>query len=209
MARIYLFLLFLAVVSGKVLDVDVRGGGLYSVTIDGKAWLNASETFFRSGGAKLTTADGSLKLVSTSERTAGSDVGGTFERIEQQWQGGFATAFRIYTSHIVFEQNWPASNGTAAPTSEGGKDGVAGGFPSFKVEALAGTPRGVLSFQGDMTGSNAKTGTWAAGSMATTPRRDVAEGGDPMAKCRIVTAKNFQLTPSGAGALLFFLLHII
>mmetsp|Transcript_14835 Transcript_14835/g.43962 ORF Transcript_14835/g.43962 Transcript_14835/m.43962 type:complete len:865 (-) Transcript_14835:64-2658(-) len=175
----------------------------YTVMANGVAWFASGPTFYTASGQQYSTADGTLKV---SERAAisGSDSVGTFTGVFTNYTlmsgdvAAMATSVRIYTASnmAIFTQHYP--NGLAAEAgSSGSSEDISSGFPSFRMDAWPDTPRGFVSFQGDMTGSSTRTGVWsnanADGVVAGLPPSNSSTG-----TCR-VTVSSDTLHSSGAG----------
>ena len=146
--------------------VPVQPDGSYSVVVDGVEWLPSGATFVRHSNTTWSTHDKSLQLSAVSS-ARGTDGGGAFNRTLLTWKAGnrqFETSVRVYDRMAVFRQTFVEQlEGTDA--SSKAKDGVASGWPAFRMTELpVGGRRGVVSFQGQMAGMDTATGAWGAGS---------------------------------------------
>lgn len=85
---------------GISLTVDSKSGK-YSVSVDGTPWFTSTDYEYTSANKVLSTADGSLKLSSSTTGT-GSDVSGTFTSTTLSWDSGkFVTEFRACECEIL------------------------------------------------------------------------------------------------------------
>ena len=71
--------------SSGALSVDLLGGGLFTLSVDGAVWFTSEPVQFSSGGAMLSTADGSLALDGVSSGTS-SDDAGTYSFVKMGWK---------------------------------------------------------------------------------------------------------------------------
>ena len=118
------------------LSVPVDSAGGYKLLVDGATWLTGLGTSFRADGEIFSTDDGSLSLLEMSDISgdvcrithlfmesrspdmsdiSGIDVGGKYTGKKFTWsangavqRNSFATAVRVYDSHAVFQQFYPA-----------------------------------------------------------------------------------------------------
>lgn len=167
-APLLLLLLLMALAAATAeIRVPVQPDGSYAVLLDNTTWLPSGATFFRHGNATYSTHDGSLKLVRQAS-SAGSDAAGVFNRTRLQWRAGDArveTSVRVYERHAVFRQAF-TSGLSRTDCSALGAEGVASGWPSFRMDPLP--RRGVVSWQGIMAGMDTKTGSWGAAGVVGT-----------------------------------------
>jgi hypothetical protein len=172
------------------LDVKTAPDGTYSVTVDGVEWFAGSKPSFRHDGRLLSARDGSLELKGSLLAPV---VGAERYSAEQRWAPRglnspiFITNVKVYDTYAVFTQSFPDG---AKNTSTGARDDLVSAYPALTPKWQ--DPKGVVSFQGDMTGSDTKTGSWGAKSGSW------LSGTGDMDACRIVTGE-FTLTNSGSG----------
>ena len=153
----------LAVAGRLGLKTDSSSGG-YTVEVDGAPWFTGASTSFTKGGKRLDSADGSLRMQSSST-SSGSDVDGFYNSTIWSWDGGnFVTEFRLYATQIVFEQRFPRGvEGTAVNASDpmATRDTTSSAFPHWSNDGSLRENMGWLQFSGDMTGSNFQHGNGA------------------------------------------------
>eukprot|EP01065_Artemidia_motanka_P043655 TRINITY_DN6088_c2_g1_i1.p1 TRINITY_DN6088_c2_g1~~TRINITY_DN6088_c2_g1_i1.p1 ORF type:complete len:802 (+),score=237.62 TRINITY_DN6088_c2_g1_i1:100-2505(+) len=151
--------------------------------VDGVEWFSVGAPSFRHQGRTLSAADGSLRMVS-EERVGGG--------VRRRWAGAggspsMHTTVTVHDTHVVFAQQFP--DGASDPTASN-RDGLVTSYPS--LTPMWSAPKGVLAYQGDMTGDGARTGGWGGKSGLW------HINGDSSDKCRVMTAP-FTLTTSSAG----------
>ena len=99
----------LAAETAGLLSLSVADDGSYEVAVGGSRWFRSAATFYTTGHRTKSTADGSLKLYS-STTGSGVDSTGLFKSTVLSWdEGAFVTTFREYDDSgvIVFEQSFP------------------------------------------------------------------------------------------------------
>jgi len=181
MLRAALLYIVLAVAAAGRLDVKTAPDGTYSVLVDGVEWFAGSAPTFRHNGQLLSIEDGSLELKESN-----------FLTNELHWAPRglsspiFTTHVKVFDTYAVFTQTFPDG---AHETSTGARDDIISAYPSLTPKWSK--PKGVVSFQGDMTGSGTRSGSWNAKS-------GFWASASEMNRCRIVTGA-FKLTNSGAG----------
>ncbi|KAJ8044597.1 hypothetical protein HOLleu_07382 [Holothuria leucospilota] len=138
---------------GSPLALRVDKDGTYKVTIDGTTWLESHNTFFTIDGIMYSTMDGSLKVSSGPMMHFGVNPRlGPFEQVDIIWEAmdpkktKIMTSFQVYSeeSAVVFTQNFTL--GGLRGTSQGDKDGLCTGFPTFQVTDQMKTELGYLAF---------------------------------------------------------------
>jgi hypothetical protein len=154
------------------MELNIGASGNYSVVIDGQTWFESGDTAYTTMGKRLTTADGSLKLMSKEQGT-GSDASGDYRSVTFTWDdGAFVTTFRKYEHDghdrrwdgpmLVFEQSFPkgVKGATVNPTDPMAvRDTVSSAFPSFSQRAPTDPKLGMIAFNSDMMGSGVKHGS--------------------------------------------------
>lgn len=144
------------------IDLDRATGG-FGVRVGGSAapWLAGAPIRFHANGQWRSTADGTLKLLGSSE-SVGSDAMGEFNATVLSWRGGglaFETGFYQYASSCLFETHYP--DGVANASVGFGPQLLSSAFPSFELagarSAAAGT-RGYYLWQGGGVPGNPPTG---------------------------------------------------
>lgn len=193
-------------VLGSVADqvsvkIDENTGDFRVFDADGVNFLSGGDVSILSNGKTLSRDKGGLLLNATS-RTNGTDSGGSFTAMVFSWNAVtqsqaadadavplmFQTGISVYpdTSKLVFTQSFPFGFATGAATGANAEyDGLVTSFPQLTMADPAG--RGVVSFQGDMTGSGTQVGQWAPG-----------DAPQPTGTCR-VTVGSSKIHVSGAG----------
>eukprot|EP00051_Salpingoeca_urceolata_P021745 m.344479 g.344479 ORF g.344479 m.344479 type:complete len:749 (-) comp19854_c2_seq17:290-2536(-) len=139
------------------IDVDVADDGSYIVTVNGSPWFSSMDTYVTLGNTTYAAHNNTLKLES-KDHSAGADSGGAYTVYNQLWTTGttfWFTSIRVYTEHVVFSQKFLED---ATGTATGNRQDVSSCFPSFNMSIDA--TRGYVSYQGDMTGSSTRVGTW-------------------------------------------------
>lgn len=185
-----------AAAGAPLLDVTMENDGSVLVEIGGSPWLHsAGASIMSSGGQRFASTNGDLVLKSVTP-LSGSDKAGSYTGAVAKWQARdgtpFETSVRKYSHHAVFAQSFPAGVANASvgqgQTQELCRDGFEGwckrdGLVSaFPVFSLAGTqPRGVVSFQGLMSGWATQVGTWDPNTGKTT----LTPEADPVGTCRV------------------------
>eukprot|EP01062_Namystynia_karyoxenos_P072843 TRINITY_DN693_c0_g1_i1.p1 TRINITY_DN693_c0_g1~~TRINITY_DN693_c0_g1_i1.p1 ORF type:complete len:850 (+),score=240.54 TRINITY_DN693_c0_g1_i1:91-2550(+) len=175
------------------LAVPVAPDGSFNVTVDGVVWFKSAPPAFRHQGARLSGADNSLKLLDHSPYSGPGWHGAT-----QRWAAAvdgtqFETSVKVYDGYAVFTQSFPDG---AAKTTAGDRNGLISEYPNFVPQWTS--PKGVVSFQGDMTGDGTKTGGWDAASARWHSAATMGSNHDSMDACRIVT-DSYSLVGSSQG----------
>ena len=142
--------------AASALQLTLGPAGQYSLS--SPAWpalsLQGAPLRVRSGGAWLSTADGSLALLGQRADSAGADAWGAFEASAFTFAAAAApaaplviAAFRVYAnaSAIVFEARFPG--GLAPGGGVADKDSVAAAFPSWVLPAPS-SPLGFVQWAG-------------------------------------------------------------
>jgi len=161
------------------LKVKSGSNGTFSILVDGNEWFAGAPPSFHHEGRLLSVQDGSLELKAAHGQ-------------EQLWTPRgldtptFKTEVKVFEGYVVFTQSFPDG---ATGTSTGDRDNLISAYPALTPKWQS--PKGVVSFQGDMTGSGTTAGRWNAKS-------GLWHTGDSMDSCRIVTGV-FTLENSGAG----------
>jgi hypothetical protein len=170
MARLIACLGMLAIALAQVhpgIELNIGPIGNYSIVVDGSTWFYSGATAYTTKGKRLSTADGSLKLVSKEQGT-GTDASGDYRSVTFTWdEGNYVTTFRKYEDMarglrgpmLVFEQSFPkgVKGTTTNPTDPMAvRDTVSSAFPSFSERASTDPELGMLSFSEDMMGSRAE-----------------------------------------------------
>ena len=187
------------------LAVPMAKDGSLSVRVGGTEWLTSGGAWvMTSGGRVSSSADGTLSLRSVSPLSGSDAAGGRYTGSVAKWAAAdgtpYETSVRVYASHAVFAQHFPAgvANASAGQGDEPAlcqdgwpgwckRDGLVSGFPLLRLAGT--TTRGVVSFQGLMAGWATQVGTWSPQTGAATPTPPK----DPVGTCRVVV-------PTGPGS---------
>ena len=169
--------------------------GSLTVTIGGQPWFTSSGGSLSSGRQVSSSKDGSLALLSVSPIT-GTDSTGSWRGQLARWAAAdstpFETSVRVYETHAIFAQRFPtgvkqssegqgSSQGLCRDGWEGWcrRDELVSGFPLLRLSGS--TERGVVSFQGIMSGYATTVGTWEP----TTGKTSLPHTTDPVGTCRV------------------------
>ena len=195
--------------TGELTALMGKDGSL-TITVGGSDWFTSSGGWLSSGGQVFDARDGSLALRSVAP-ISGVDATGEWRGQLATWLAAdgtpFETSVRVYSRHIRFAQRFPAgvkrsSTGQGATQAlcqdgwEGWcrRDGLVSAFPLLRLSGSV--KRGVVSFQGIMSGYATQVGTWdpKAGRAARTPARD------PVGTCRVLSGASAKGVRPDGGA---------
>jgi hypothetical protein len=204
----------------RLLDVSMAKDGSLAVAIGGAPWLTSDGAWMMSSAGKVSSsADGSLALKSVAP-LSGSDEAGSYTGSVAKWQASdgtpLETSVRTYARHAIFAQTFPVGvanasvgQGQAQALCRDGfegwcaRDGLASGFPLFKPAGEE--TRGVVSFQGIMSGWATQVGTWdfKTGKAVQTPERD------PVGTCRVAVGTKGAHADSASFATAGYTAHTV
>ena len=141
---------------GSKVAVDVTEDGAMTLSVHGEPWLQTAPYWLASDSQVFSTSDSSL-LLKSSKVTSGHDAAGAYTGTTLEWDAGdtpFIASVKVYSSHAVFTQLFPAgvaNSGIGTDDGSRNRDTLLSAFPTF-VPAKGSAERGVVSYQGEMTG---------------------------------------------------------
>ena len=93
----------------------MRIDGSLSVVIDGTKWLTSAGAWMMSSGGRVSSSvDGTLLLRSVNPLSGSDAAGGRYTGSIAKWEAvdgtPYETSVRVYDSHAVFVQHFPAAH---------------------------------------------------------------------------------------------------
>ncbi|XP_048245143.1 uncharacterized protein LOC124119103 isoform X1 [Haliotis rufescens] len=179
------------------LSLTITDDDDYNLNINGRPWLFSESTFFRADGRMFSVEEGTLTLISVTNRS-GVDRMGQWNSVDFLYKAGshqMQTSVMYYIQPIyplvLFKQKYLDDVHDASATL---RDETISGFPSFQVVDKSDIGLGYLSYGGMMTGdTRRKFGKW--GEVMTDYNQGITDG--PLAIFdKNQTATTFVISPA-------------